>query len=175
VWVLAGPDKLDVEHVAPKTPDDTHDWRKVMTGESSYRNIIYRIGNQTLLTKSLNRSAKNKEFKDKKTQYQKNTGHLTQLTKELLTATSWTQQAVVKRSESLAKEALGLWNWAALDKDLKLTAAAPKDPKKRATKKAAKKRATKKAAKKRATKKTAKKSAVKKSAKRRTRKKVADA
>jgi hypothetical protein len=73
---------------------------------------------------------------------------------------------VVKRSESLAKEALGLWNWAALDKDLKVTAAAPKEPKKRAVKKTAKKRAAKKAA---------KKSAVKKSAKRRTRKKVADA
>ena len=154
VWVLAGPDKLDVEHVAPKTPDDTHDWRKVMTGESSYRNIIYRIGNQTLLTKSLNRSAKNKEFKDKKTQYQKNTGHLTQLTKELLTATTWTQQAVVKRSESLAKEALGLWNWAALSKDLKVTAAAPKAPKKRAAKKIAKKRAVKKTAKKRAVRKS---------------------
>jgi uncharacterized protein with ParB-like and HNH nuclease domain len=165
VWVLAGPDKLDVEHVAPKTPDDTHDWRKVMTGESSYRNIIYRIGNQTLLTKSLNRSAKNKEFKDKKTQYQKNTGHLTQLTRELLTATTWTQQAVVKRSESLAKEALGLWNWAALSKDLKVTAAAPKQPKKRAAKKTAKKRATKKAAKKRATKKTARKPATEKAAK----------
>ena len=84
VWVLAGPDKLDVEHIAPKTPDDSHDWRRVMAGESSYRNIIYRLGNQTLLTKSLNRSAKNKEFKDKKSQYEKNTGHLTELTKELL-------------------------------------------------------------------------------------------
>lgn len=143
VWVLAGPDKLDVEHIAPKTPDDTHDWRKVMAGESSYRNIIYRIGNQTLLTKSLNRSAKNKEFKDKKVQYQKNTGHLTNLTKELLTATAWTQQAVVKRSESLAKEALGLWNWAALEKDLKVTASIPRERKKRATKKMIKKKAIK--------------------------------
>jgi hypothetical protein len=116
-----------------------------------------------LLTKSLNRSAKNKEFKDKKTQYQKNTGHLTQLTKELLMATTWTQQAVVKRSESLAKEALGLWNWAALDKDLKVTAAAPKAPKKRVTKKNAKEPPVKKPVKKRAAKKTAKKRVAKKS------------
>jgi hypothetical protein len=163
VWVLAGPDRLDVEHVAPKTPDDTHDWRKVMSGESSYRNIIYRIGNQTLLTRSLNRSAKNKEFKDKKIQYQKNTGHLTQLTKELLGATSWTQQAVIKRSESLAIEAVDLWNWAALGKDLKVTAAAPREPKKRAAKKTVKKRAAKKTVKKRAAKKTVKKRAAKKS------------
>jgi len=146
VWVLAGTDKLDVEHIAPKTPDDTHDWRKVMSGESSYKNIIYRIGNQTLLTKSLNRSAKNKEFKDKKGQYQKNTGHLTQLTKELLSAASWTQQSVAKRSDALAKEALGLWNWDALNKDLKVTASTPKEPKNRVAKKTATKRTPKKSA-----------------------------
>jgi hypothetical protein len=163
VWVLAGPDKLDVEHIAPKTPDDTHDWRKAMSGESSYRNIIYRIGNQTLLTRSLNRSAKNKEFKDKKIQYQKNTGHLTQLTKELLAASAWTQQAVIKRSESLATEAVELWNWTALGKDLKVTAAHPKEPKKRTAKKTAKKRTAKKTAKKRTAKRTAKKRTAKKS------------
>jgi uncharacterized protein with ParB-like and HNH nuclease domain len=171
VWVLAGPDKLDVEHVAPKTPDDTHDWRKLMSGESSYRNIIYRIGNQTLLTRSLNRSAKNKEFKDKKIQYQSNTGHLTHLTKELLLVNSWTQQAVINRSESLAKEAVDLWNWSALGKELKVTVALPKEPRRRTVKKAAKKRTVKKAAKKRTVKKAAKKRTVKKAAKKRTVKK----
>jgi hypothetical protein len=111
---------------------------------SSYRNLIYRLGNQTLLTKSLNRSAKNKEFKDKKIQYQKSTGHLTQLTKDLLTSTKWTQQSVIKRSESLAKEAVALWNWSALDKELKVNAAKQKDLKKRVIKKVSKKRTTKK-------------------------------
>ena len=148
VWVLAGPDKLDVEHIAPKTPDDSHDWRRVMAGESSYRNIIYRLGNQTLLTKSLNRSAKNKEFKDKKSQYEKNTGHLTDLTKELLTAPSWNQAAVVKRSESLAKEAVALWNWTALEKEIKVTAARPPEPRKRAAKKTVSKKATRRVRKK---------------------------
>ena len=148
VWVLAGPDKLDVEHIAPKTPDDSHDWRRVMAGESSYRNIIYRLGNQTLLTKSLNRSAKNKEFKDKKSQYEKNTGHLTDLTKELLASTSWNQAAVVKRSESLAKEAVALWNWAALEKEIKVTAARPAEPRKRAARKTAAKKATRRVRKK---------------------------
>jgi len=146
VWVLAGPDKLDVEHIAPKTPDDSHDWKKAMEGESSYRNIIYRIGNQTLLTRSLNRSAKNKEFKDKKVQYQRNTGHLTDLTKELLKSPSWSQAIVVKRSTSLAKEAAELWNWSALGKELKITTASKKDPAKRASKSPAKKGALRKKA-----------------------------
>ncbi len=149
VWVLAGPDKLDVEHIAPKTPDDSHDWRRVMLGDSSYRSIIYRLGNQTLLTKSLNRSEKNNEFKDKKDRYLKNTGHLTELTKEVLTASSWSHASVVKRSELLAKEAVALWNWNALEKEIKVTAATPKEQKKRTVKKVAKKRTVKKVAKKR--------------------------
>ena len=139
VWVLAGPDKLDVEHIAPKTPDDSHDWRRIMAGESSYRNIIYRLGNQTLLTKSLNRSAKNKEFKDKKAQYKENTGHLTELTKDLLNSVTWNQAAVVKRSESLAKEAVALWNWTALEKEIRVTTPRPAKRGKRAARKARKK------------------------------------
>jgi hypothetical protein len=119
-----------------------------MAGESSYRNIIYRLGNQTLLTKSLNRSAKNKEFKDKKSQYEKNTGHLTELTKELLKAVTWNQAAVAKRSESLAKEAVALWNWTALEKEIRVTTARPSEPRKRAAKKASKKSTTRRARKK---------------------------
>lgn len=139
VWVLAGPDKLDVEHIAPKTPDDTHDWKKVMEGESSYRNIIYRIGNQTLLTRSLNRSAKNKEFKDKKVQYQKNTGHLTELTKELLKTAQWSQSHVIKRSNALAKEAAELWAWPGLEREMKVSAISKKETHKKSRKRAVKK------------------------------------
>ena len=139
VWVLAGSDKLDVEHIAPKTPDETHDWKKVMVGESSYKNIIYRIGNQTLLTRSLNRSAKNKEFKDKKERYEKNTGHLTELTKELLASSSWNQLTVIKRSNALAKEAAELWNWSALGRDLKVAPSIRKAPVERIARKTSKK------------------------------------
>lgn len=150
VWVLAGSDKLDVEHVAPKTPDDSHDWRSAMKGEATYRNIIYRIGNQTLLTKALNRSAKNKPFNEKKSLYVKNTGHLTDLTKELLTNSKWTQQVVIKRSESLAKEAVVLWNWDSIYKELKISAKSvvkPKNENRKTNSKKVKKNARKKAVK----------------------------
>jgi len=135
VWVLAGPEKLDVEHIAPKTPDDSHDWRTVMAGESSYRNIIYRLGNQTLLTKALNRGAKNKEFKYKKAQYEENTGHLTELTKDLLKSVTWNQAAVINRSKSLAKEAAALWNWTALEREIRVTTPRPAKRRKRAVNK----------------------------------------
>jgi hypothetical protein len=122
VWVLAGPEKLDVEHIAPKTPDDTHDWRSVMAGDSNYSNIIYRIGNQTLLTKALNRGAKNEEYSWKRPYYEKKTEHLTALTIELLKDYPiWNQEAVMKRSKALALEASKLWNWQAIEKELKIT------------------------------------------------------
>jgi hypothetical protein len=103
----------------------------------------------------LNRGAKNKEFKDKKSQYLKNTGHLTELTKDLLTSPVWTQAAVVKRSNALAKEAADLWSWAALGRELKITAISRKTTVKRKSKTSAKKSAVKeKVQKKSATKKT---------------------
>ena len=83
---------------------------------------------------------KNNEFKNKKAQYEKNTGHLTELTKELLKSSTWNHASVVKRSESLAKEAASLWNWAGLEKEIKVTASRPKEPRKRAVKKIAKKK-----------------------------------
>jgi uncharacterized protein with ParB-like and HNH nuclease domain len=122
VWVLAGPEKLDVEHIAPKTPDDTHDWRSVMAGDSNYSNIIYRLGNQTLLTKALNRGAKNNEYAWKRDYYEKKTEHLTALTLELLAQyPAWNQETVLKRSKALALEASKLWNWNAIEKELKVT------------------------------------------------------
>jgi hypothetical protein len=120
VWVLAGSDKMDVEHVAPKSPDELHDWRSAMDGKLSYKQIIYRIGNQTLLTKSLNRGARNNEYSWKSDHYKKNTGQLTTLTVDLLKNKSWTQEVVLKRSEALAKEALAIWNWDAISKDMKV-------------------------------------------------------
>lgn len=122
VWVLAGSSKLDVEHVAPKSPDDTHNWRQIMGGNVSYSNIIYRIGNQTLLSKSLNRSARNNEYAWKRDYYSENTGQLTVLTVDLLKNKSWNQATVLRRSELLANEAIHIWNWASVSKELKISA-----------------------------------------------------
>lgn len=143
VWVLAGSNKLDVEHVAPKSPDETHNWRLSMDGNISYRNIIYRIGNQTLLSKSLNRSARNNEYSWKRDYYIEHTGQLTTLTLDLLKNKSWDQAAVLRRSEKLANDAIGIWNWASVSKELRVSSIAP--TKQAKTKGAAKKR-TKKAA-----------------------------
>ena len=77
----------------------------------------------------------------------------------------WTQNEVVKRSESLAKEAIHLWNWSALERKLKVTKSKPKGLKKKTVKKALAKKAAKKATTKRPVKKAPGKRIVKKAAK----------
>ena len=56
----------------------------------------------------------------------------------------------MKRSESLAKEAVLLWNWRSLDLALKVSASKPSAPKKKLVKKAAVKRTPKKVTKRKA-------------------------
>ena len=61
---------------------------------------------------------------------------------------TWNQAAVAKRSESLAKEAVALWNWTALEKEIRVTMPRPTEPRKRAAKKTAKKSTTRRVRKK---------------------------
>jgi uncharacterized protein with ParB-like and HNH nuclease domain len=113
-WILAGSSKLDVEHVAPKTPDENFNWRVQMKGDLIYRNVITLLGNQVLLQIPLNRKIKNKEFSVKKKEYIKQSEKLLYLAKEVSKANTWNQNEVVNRSKNLAHEALKIWNWNSL-------------------------------------------------------------
>lgn len=113
-WILAGSSKLDVEHVAPKAPDENFNWRSQMKGDLIYRNVITLLGNQVLLQIPLNRKVKNKEFAVKKKEYLKQSETLLYLASEVAKCSQWTQHEVTLRSKSLAKEALKIWNWESL-------------------------------------------------------------
>jgi uncharacterized protein with ParB-like and HNH nuclease domain len=126
VWVLAGSSKLDVEHIAPKSPDGEHDWRSVMAGDLNYRSIIYLIGNQTLLSRGPNRKAKNAEFEKKKKIYLEEKEDLPKITQDILKNKKWNQAAVVKRSKDLAIESLNVWDWDSLNKSVKAIAVTKK-------------------------------------------------
>ena len=126
VWVLAGSSKLDVEHIAPKSPDGEHDWRSVMAGDLNYRSIIYLIGNQTLLSRGPNRKAKNAEFEKKKKIYLEEKEDLPKITQDILKNKTWNQAAVVKRSKDLAIESLNVWDWDSLNKSVKAIAVTKK-------------------------------------------------
>ena len=126
VWVLAGSSKLDVEHIAPKSPDGEHDWRFVMAGDLNYRSAIYLIGNQTLLSRGPNRKAKNAEFEKKKKIYLEEKEDLPTITQDILKNKKWNQAAVVKRSKDLAIESLNVWDWESLNKSVKAIAVTKK-------------------------------------------------
>ena len=138
VWVLAGSSKLDVEHVAPKSPDEEHDWRSVMSGDLNYRSVIYLLGNQTLLSRGPNRKAKNSEFEKKKKIYLQEKEDLPSITQDILKAKSWNQNTVVKRSRELAIESLKVWDWDSLNKSVKAIAVTKKRRSKRVRKAVAK-------------------------------------
>ena len=114
-WILAGSSKLDVEHVAPKAPDELFNWRKQMKGDLIYRSVITLLGNQVLLQIPLNRKLKNKEFSIKKREYLKESNKLLFLATEVSKSKEWTQTEVILRSKLLAHEALTIWTWKSLD------------------------------------------------------------
>ena len=114
-WILACSSKLDVEHVAPKAPDENFNWRTQMKGDLIYRNVITLLGNQVLLQIPLNRKIKNKEFSVKKREYIKQSETLLYLAREVSDVKSWTKSEVVNRSKILSNEALRIWNWKSLN------------------------------------------------------------
>lgn len=149
VWVLAGSSKLDVEHIAPKSPDGEHDWRSVMAGDLNYRSIIYLIGNQTLLSRGPNRKAKNAEFEKKKKIYLEEKEDLPKITQDILKNKKWNQAAVVKRSKDLAIESLNVWDWDSLNKSVKAIAVTKKKRSRRVNSAVAKSKKTKRKSRKR--------------------------
>lgn len=112
-FVISGPNRVHVEHVAPQRPSSTSNWRSQMEGESTYQECIYMLGNLTLLPKKLNLEASNKPFKEKlklyKAQDSKDGLQLPSYTRDLLAEKAWTQDAVIKRTRKLAKAALKVW------------------------------------------------------------------
>ncbi len=153
VWVLAGSSKLDVEHIAPKSPDGEYDWRGVMAGDLNYRSVIYLLGNQTLLSRGPNRKAKNAEFEKKKKIYLEEEEDLPSITQEILKSKSWSQATVVKRSKELALESLKVWDWNSLSKSVKAIAVSKKRKSRKVKSAIAKSKKTKRKPRKRAKKK----------------------
>jgi hypothetical protein len=102
--------KLHVEHIAPQRPAVAGGWKEALEGELSYAEVVYRIGNMTLLPKKLNLEASNKPFVEKLGIYaSQEKFNLPQMTREILREPSWTQQSVARRSEMIAEKALEIW------------------------------------------------------------------
>jgi uncharacterized protein with ParB-like and HNH nuclease domain len=113
-YVLMDPTKLHLEHIAPQRPGTDSDWKTTMKGDLNYREIIYRIGNMMLLRDKINASVSNHPFEKKLVKYKsQNTRSkmpLPTLSQEVLGISSWSQGAVLKRSERIAEISTEVWS-----------------------------------------------------------------
>ena len=106
---LKSKQKLHVEHIAPKKPATSSNWRQALKGEELYDDLICRWGNLTLLPAPLNIGIRNSEIKKKVKD-----GYIPEedisLTTMLHELKSWKLKDIEARSEYLAKLAIKVWN-----------------------------------------------------------------
>jgi uncharacterized protein with ParB-like and HNH nuclease domain len=100
----ADPEALTIEHVLPRTPTDW--WRQHLgeDWEAIHDEWLDTIGNLTLT--GYNSEMSNSDFPTKKAQLQKS--HI-ELNKYFATVATWDEQAIARRGEILAEQALKIW------------------------------------------------------------------
>jgi uncharacterized protein with ParB-like and HNH nuclease domain len=99
-------DKISIEHILPENPGSI--WFERFTTDE-IEDSIYRLGNLTLLPKSVNNSAEmNNEvsYEDKKKNYDVSNFNIT---KEYLNYEDWNVKNIKQRQERLAKIATAVW------------------------------------------------------------------
>lgn len=94
-------DRVHVEHIYPQTP--------VGVKWPNHSQIINRLGNLSLLGKSLNTSIKNGDFATKKVKGYAGSDIL--ITKELLTYSNWDASAIDARQEELSDWVFEIWKF----------------------------------------------------------------
>ncbi len=97
--VVEAPDRVHVEHIYPQNPSSGSRW-------PNHEQYIDRLGNLTLLSRTLNEKLKNAKFDLKKSVYKDSDLYLT---KELLGYARWNTGSVDKRQKELSACALKIW------------------------------------------------------------------
>ncbi|WP_455920185.1 DUF262 domain-containing protein [Priestia megaterium] len=115
-YTLSPGDNLHLEHIIPqkimtkKSKEDFGDWEKYLgvNVKDQHKEYVNRIGNLTLLAKSLNIIASNNPFKSKLKEYEKSNINLT---KELTNMDEFKFEQVKERSTQFGKKAVQLWHF----------------------------------------------------------------
>lgn len=115
-YTLSSGGELHLEHIIPqkittkKSKEEFGDWEEYLGGNAKdlHKEYVNRIGNFTLLAKSLNIVASNNPFESKVKEYQKSN---IQLTKNIAILTEFKFQKVEERSNELANKAVRLWHF----------------------------------------------------------------
>lgn len=101
--ISAENDNLTVEHILPESANET--WGEF--SDESINRSIYRLGNLTLLEKTLNRNAQDLNYEGKKPFFL-NSNFL--LTKDIVNQYEiWNEEKISARQKELAKQAKSIW------------------------------------------------------------------
>ncbi|MEG4169512.1 MULTISPECIES: DUF262 domain-containing HNH endonuclease family protein [unclassified Microcoleus] len=95
-------DSFSIEHILPEVPTD--EWRQNFT-EIQIEDMVYRLGNLTLLEPSFNRDIGQQNYRIKVEKYQQS---VYALTKNIM-AEDWTPDAIAARQRHLAQRAVHIW------------------------------------------------------------------
>lgn len=96
-------DIYTIEHILPENPNN--DWHQF--SDEEINRSIFRIGNLTLLEKSLNKDVENSSFEIKKQYLIKSNSKLTQ--KICQENETWTESKIISRQKELARYAKSVW------------------------------------------------------------------
>ena len=99
------PSRVHVEHIYPKTPLQGREF-------PNHEDVVYRLGNLTLLGKGINVAIKNSSFEEKRLKY-KDSDIL--MTRELLKWDTWTASSIEERQRQLAELAVDIWKFPSRD------------------------------------------------------------
>ncbi|MFM9268102.1 HNH endonuclease family protein [Tychonema sp. BBK16] len=95
-------DSFSIEHILPEVPTD--EWRQNFT-DVQIEEMVYRLGNLTLLEPSFNRDIGQKNYSIKLEKYHQS---VYCLTKNIM-AEDWTPDAMAARQRNLARRAVHVW------------------------------------------------------------------
>jgi hypothetical protein len=104
---------VHIEHIMPKTikskssKKEYGDWESYLGKDTELHDVhVNKIGNLTLLGSSLNISASNNPFEEKKRNYEQSS---IVMTKELMNCPKWDIASIQERTKKLAGIAVGIW------------------------------------------------------------------
>ncbi|MCT7969491.1 DUF262 domain-containing HNH endonuclease family protein [Laspinema sp. D1] len=95
-------DSFSIEHILPENPDNS--WQANFT-EKQADEMVYRLGNMTVMEPALNREIGNQSYVKKLEKYQQSQYSLTQG----IQAEDWTPDAIANRQQSLGRLAVQVW------------------------------------------------------------------
>lgn len=94
---------INIEHILPENPEEH--WQHI--DDNKHENLVYRLGNMTLLEAKQNKQAGNLSFRQKVTYYENS---CIQTSKKIAeTYTEWEADSIESRQNDMAKQATSIW------------------------------------------------------------------